>query len=439
MLRVLLVNPWIEDFAAYDLWARPLGLLYLGSLLENAGACVRLLDCLAREHTSGTDGKWGTGKYQSSLIPKPDVLAWVPRHYHRYGMGMDEFEDRISSMEVPDFILITCQMTYWYRGAFLAARLLRRVFPRATIILGGVYAFLCCQHAKSSGLFNHVLTEKDLPSLAATLSDLTGLIITPDLTLVPAYHLYGSHLKHAAFLTGWGCPYNCTYCATPLMYSKLVRKTPTQAAGELARILSVTQALDIAFYDDALLVHRENHFRPLLREMMMLGIRTRFHLPNAVHPRWLDDALCHEMKKAGFTTIRLGFESMGKGFLKRSSHKVSRDAIEKGVKALFNAGYTCEQVGAYILFGVPGLEVGTTLADIAYAHSLGVKIYLACYSPIPGTPDYERSTRLWADLDREPLLHNNTLTMIRQAEDYAPVKAEVLALNRRLLENHNLS
>jgi hypothetical protein len=28
------VNPWIYDFAAYDMWARPLGLLYIGSLLR---------------------------------------------------------------------------------------------------------------------------------------------------------------------------------------------------------------------------------------------------------------------------------------------------------------------------------------------------------------------------------------------------------------------
>ena len=29
--QVLLVNPWIHDFAAYDFWAAPLGLLTLGA------------------------------------------------------------------------------------------------------------------------------------------------------------------------------------------------------------------------------------------------------------------------------------------------------------------------------------------------------------------------------------------------------------------------
>ena len=29
--HILLVNPWIHDFAAYDFWAKPLGLLTLGA------------------------------------------------------------------------------------------------------------------------------------------------------------------------------------------------------------------------------------------------------------------------------------------------------------------------------------------------------------------------------------------------------------------------
>ena len=44
----LLINPWITDFAAYDLWARPIGLLILASLLRDGGCGVRLIDCLDR-------------------------------------------------------------------------------------------------------------------------------------------------------------------------------------------------------------------------------------------------------------------------------------------------------------------------------------------------------------------------------------------------------
>jgi len=47
---VLLVNPWIYDFAAYDLWLRPYGLLRLGGLLRTRGYRVALLDLLDPFH-----------------------------------------------------------------------------------------------------------------------------------------------------------------------------------------------------------------------------------------------------------------------------------------------------------------------------------------------------------------------------------------------------
>ncbi len=48
--RILLVNPWIHDFAAYDFWATPLGLLTLGAMLRDHGARVSYVDCLDRFH-----------------------------------------------------------------------------------------------------------------------------------------------------------------------------------------------------------------------------------------------------------------------------------------------------------------------------------------------------------------------------------------------------
>ena len=40
MTKILLVNPPIYDFVAYDLWAKPLGLLYLSSILKQQNVDV---------------------------------------------------------------------------------------------------------------------------------------------------------------------------------------------------------------------------------------------------------------------------------------------------------------------------------------------------------------------------------------------------------------
>lgn len=431
-MRALLVNPWIEDFAAYDLWARPLGLLHVGAMLEAAGAEVTLIDCVARESAGGTERFRGTGKYRSEPIAKPACLAWVPRGFHRYGLAEAAFLQRLDEVPEPGLVLVTCLMTYWYGGAFRAAALLRRRFPRARLLLGGVYAALCTAHARASGLFDGVLPEKDPDALARALSAWTGLAVPPGFPPAPAYPLYGRPLRHAALITGVGCPYRCTYCASQVLYPALVRKPVPALVAELETILRVTGARDVAFYDDAILEDAGGHILPFFEEVARRGIAVRFHFPNAVHARKLDPRLCRAMKRAGVATLRLGFESLSAAFEGRSSRKVDRASAERGVENLFAAGFSSRDVGAYLLFGVPGLPVEGILDDIRSVHAMGLKVSLASYSPIPLTPDFETAAAAWPELRDEPLLHNNTLTMARHAEPYREARRLADQLNAAL-------
>ena len=43
---LVLINPWIYDFAAYDLWSKPLGLLYIAGFLRKQGFRIHFIDCL---------------------------------------------------------------------------------------------------------------------------------------------------------------------------------------------------------------------------------------------------------------------------------------------------------------------------------------------------------------------------------------------------------
>ena len=138
------------------------------------------------------------------------------------------------------------------------------------------------------------------------------------------------------------------------------------------------------------------------------------------------------MKAADFRTVRLAYEGMGEAMRERSTHKVDRDAVAQGIRLLREAGFTAAEVGAYILHGLPGLAPAEIRADLEFAHSLGAQLFLTSYSPIPRTPDFERAAAAWPALRDEPLLHNNTLTMIRDWPEYVRLKAYSVELNRRL-------
>jgi hypothetical protein len=161
MIRnILLINPWIHDFAAYDFWNKPMGLLSLASLLRMNGANVFFLDCLDPYHPDMTYAKQcllpkrkmsGEGTYAKEQIPKPTVLKHVPRNYNRYGIKPEIFVKYAKSIPKPDLVMITSMMTYWYPAVFDMVTLAHQAFPGIPVILGGNYVTLIPEHASRSG------------------------------------------------------------------------------------------------------------------------------------------------------------------------------------------------------------------------------------------------------------------------------------------------
>ncbi|MBN2376301.1 MAG: hypothetical protein JXD22_07865, partial [Sedimentisphaerales bacterium] len=82
---VLLINPPVYDFAAYDFFNKPLGLLYLGSFLQSHSYQVALIDALDRNHRQLSQLPQlprsrpnHTGKYYTETLEKPAPLKHIP-------------------------------------------------------------------------------------------------------------------------------------------------------------------------------------------------------------------------------------------------------------------------------------------------------------------------------------------------------------------------
>jgi len=117
MARVLCINPWIYDFAAYNMWIEPLGLLIVAAGLRRAGHDVALIDCLDRHHPAASAphsrrDAYGCGHFTKVEARKPGALAHVPRQWGRYGLPAEVFETELDAQPHPDAILVTSMMTY---------------------------------------------------------------------------------------------------------------------------------------------------------------------------------------------------------------------------------------------------------------------------------------------------------------------------------------
>ena len=128
-LRALLINPWIYDFAAYNLWSRPLGLVRVAEDLDSFDTALTFIDC-----TDSVERKrFGTGRFRSERVEKPVLLKDVRRNYRRYGISTDQFVQRVRKSLPVDIVLMTCVMGYWYPGVQKATELVREIIKHPTL------------------------------------------------------------------------------------------------------------------------------------------------------------------------------------------------------------------------------------------------------------------------------------------------------------------
>ncbi|MEW5948888.1 MAG: cobalamin-dependent protein [Thermodesulfobacteriota bacterium] len=423
--RLLLINPWIYDFAAYDLWAKPLGLLYLAAILRHNGFAVDFIDCLATrrpEISKGLKGerskrrKFGTGNFLRTPIPKPAGLKDIPKTYSRYGIIPEEFKAGLKAIERPDAVLVTSLMTYWYPGVFEAIRLAKEIFPGVPVILGGIYATLCTGHARECSGADYVLSGPGEAQLSDLLSDITGHkpAFVPETNTLddhpyPAFDLIGDRY-YVCLLTSRGCPFQCAYCASHKLFPFFAQRSPEAVLGEIYYWHHKYKIQDFTFYDDALLINKERHIRPILEGVIREKWPVRFHTPNALHVREIDDYTAHLLFRAGFRTIRFGFETANMARHRDMDGKVREGDLIQAIKYLRQAGFEAKDIGVYILSGLPGQEWREVAYSIDYVRAAGGAPYLAEYSPIPGSPLWPKAVETARfPIAADPIYQNNSI------------------------------
>ncbi len=421
--HILLVNPWIHDFAAYDVWAHPLGLLTIGALLRQHGARIAYLDCLDRFHPASPSSsaspaaRCGRGPYLKTRIPKPAALADIPRNYCRYGIPPERFRHDLAALDSPpDLVLVTSMMTYWYPGVQETIAAVRAVFPDVPVVLGGVYATLCEAHARAHSGADRVVAGPGECTILPLAADLLGWspearFDPDDLDSLPRPALdLAHHLAHVPLLTSRGCPFRCAYCASHRLQPHRQRRRPGAVVDEIVHWHRRHGVVDFAFYDDALLVDAADHIVPMLEGIVAAGIEVRFHTPNALHIRRIDRPLARLMRRAGFHTIRLGLETTAFDARAAMDRKVTEQEFKRTVAHLTAAGFDPKAIGAYLLAGLPGQPVAAVESSIAVVKAAGIVPIIAHYTPIPHTamwPAAVAASRY--DLAADPIFTNNAI------------------------------
>ncbi|MEN2995186.1 MAG: radical SAM protein [Thermodesulfovibrio sp.] len=404
--KILLINPWIYDFAAYNFWARPLGLLKVAEFLTQFDVKLFFIDCC----DSFTIKKYGTGKYSYQTVQKPEIIKDIPKRYKRYGISLEEFIDRLKRISYVDLVLITSIMAYWWYGVKETVDIVREYLPNIPIIIGGIYATLYKEHAEkkinADLIYTGQLENRLIENIERFGIKLKRIREKP----ISWWKLgFYNKMSYAPLLTSTGCPFRCSYCASSLLYKSFEQRKIDEVVNEIEELYSIG-IRDFAFYDDALLYKSETHLEPLLKEIVKRNFQLRFHTPNGLHGRFINKNIALLMKKAGFKTLRLSLETVNIKRQIETGGKITNEELERAVFYLKEAGFSSQEIGVYIMYGLPGQSLDEVKAGVDFLKKLKVRIHLTEFSPI-------RGTYYWNELvkngiipdDLDPLFTNNTI------------------------------
>jgi len=201
------------------------------------------------------------------------------------------------------------------------------------------------------------------------------------------------HKPYTIIITSRGCPYNCVFCSSCVVWGKKWRpRSAKNVVDEVEQVVKKFEIRQIDFSDDNMTLDRQR-MMDICDLIIERRIKVEWFTPNGIRADTLDEALLRRMKAAGCRKIRIAPES--------GVQRIVNDVIKKNLdlRKVEEAVVLCKKVGIKVgCFFVIGL-IGETKADIeetinfAYKlRSLGADTFIFSIAmPLYGTAFYEQA------------------------------------------------
>ncbi|MBI4650347.1 radical SAM protein [Candidatus Desantisbacteria bacterium] len=269
----------------------------------------------------------------------------------------------------PNLILITSIFTYWSKYVWSAVEHYRSMFPKAKIIVGGIYATL----HNDMEYFQNKLKQYSAECYV-------GLHLGAE-NFYPDYSLLNGEIDHHVTHAMRGCIRKCAFCGTWKIEPDRYDKTSEDLIKELKEI----GKNKVIFFDNNFLANR--HIKQNLKVLASLRLNEKsvvFESQSGFDGRLLekDSELAELLKKTRFQNIRIAWDN---SFADYSSIKVQVDS-------LVAAGYNAKDISVFMIynFSVPYDEM---LKKLKYCKKLGVQITDCRFRPLDSIEDNYNSQK----------------------------------------------
>jgi radical SAM superfamily enzyme YgiQ (UPF0313 family) len=403
----LIRPPAVETFRFSSLSITPpLGLAYVAGAIEDAGHTVHVIDAVTADPTRHS------------------------RYFRGYlvGLGFDEIAERVPADAKA--VGITVVFTHeWPAISQLIERIKSRL-PDVPVILGGEHVSSMPEFCMLTSKADYVVLgegEETVVELLDALdrgmphAELLGIgyrddtgaaVVNPrrERTLAidaiprPAWHLidldtYHAHrwmggmyssTKSVPILATRGCPYQCTYCSAPNMWTpRWIPRDPKLVVDEIEHYIETFGARNFPFQDLTAIIKRE-WIVEFCKELLARGLEITWQMPTGTRSEAIDAEVAQLLKKTNMISMAYAPESGSETTRQLIKKKMKSDRMFESMRAAVDAELN---VMVFMVIGFPhdtdehiseNLGFFETIADIGI-NDAAVGFYMA----LPGTQIFD--------------------------------------------------
>jgi len=243
----------------------------------------------------------------------PIGLLKLATHYRRNGFHVELVHGLRRPKREPTVVLVTSLFTYWSSYVHEAVKHYRALYPKAKIVVGGIYASLMPEHCAKSGCDEvfvglHKEAEKCPPDLRLARTDYQVL--------------------HASR----GCLRRCEFCGVRLLEPEFAPKSTIKAEVKRRKLV---------FYDNNFLANP--HIETILNELAAIRIQGRAVIcesQSGFDARLITPRIAEMLKRAHFIYPRVAWDG----------GMAQKRIAQRAIKALLSAGYRPRDISVYMLY-----------------------------------------------------------------------------------------
>ncbi|MGB1276077.1 MAG: B12-binding domain-containing radical SAM protein, partial [Nannocystaceae bacterium] len=216
-----------------------------------------------------------------------------------------------------------------------------------------------------------------------------------DLIPVDAYldrgHASGVHRgRSMPVLTSRGCPYRCTFCSSPQMWTtRYLRRSPEEVVDEIEALVARYQVTNIDLNDLTAMLTKD-WILEFCHALTRRGLGISWQLPSGTRSEAVDFEAARALYEAGCRNFTYAPESGSKDTLRRIKKKVKLPALRASLRASIRAGLTTH---CSIIIGFPHEHYSDLWQTYKLVLGLAVDglhtVAVMVFAPYPGSEEFE--------------------------------------------------